>query len=372
MQKFSALRFLAVGGLAILLLLTLSATALAATGGRNVFVLGNQATNKVWVFARGYDGSIKRVGTYSTGGKGTGTALGSLGSLRLSPNGRWLFAVNPDSDSITVFAVNGHKLRRTDIEPCGGSHPVSLTYYDRKLYVLNTGGTGNLCGFRLRWKTGKLEPISNSSVPLSNDEVGTSPQGVQIGFCPEGRVLAVTERDTGKVLCCRMDGPRPIARKIYDSAGETPRGFAFDLSGAVIVAEGQGDVAGAASASSYLMHCTDVLDLVTPSAGDGETSATGVVDFGAYAYVSNSGSGTISRYQVMTTGNLVLRDGEAGVTGRDSKPDGMAFSDGGRNLYALCRGAWTVRGFHIGAKGKLSRFTTGVWIPGHASGIAAW
>jgi 6-phosphogluconolactonase len=374
MQKFGAFRFLAVGGLAILLLLTLSATALAASAGYNVSVLTNQPTNKVIVFARGSNGGLHKAGSYLTGGKGTGTALGSLGSLKLSANGRWLFAVNPASDTISVFAVNGHKLHRTDVEPCGGSHPVSLAYHEMKLYVLNTGGTGNLTGFRLRWKTGKLDPISGSTFPLSNDQEGTSPQGVKISFCSAGLVLVVTEKDTGKVMAYRMYGPRPIGRKIYDSPGATPTGFDFNPTGAVIVAEGQDGVEGVSSASSYMMHCGDILNLVTSSLGDGGTAAAGVVNYpgGAYAYVSNSASGSISRYQVMADGGLVLRAGVAGMTGLGSKPDGMVFSIDGRQLYALCRGTDTVCGFHYGSKGTLSKFRTAVWIPGDSSGIAAW
>jgi 6-phosphogluconolactonase len=364
-------RLLLSGAVASVVFLTLVATAPAATGGRNVFVLGNQLSNKVKVFARAHNGSVRWTGTYLTGGKGTDARLGSLGGLKLSPNGRWLFAVNPASDSITVFAVYGHKLRRTDVEPCGGSHPVSLAYHERKLYVLNTGGAGNVCGFELSPVTGKLTPIDDSSVPLSNDGQGIAPEAVQIAFCSQGLVLVVTERDTGIISLYRMYDGRPVARKMYASAGATPEGFTFNRAGSLVVTESQGGVARGSSASSYLMSCSEFLSLKTRSVASGGTSASGAISLGMFVYVSNS-SGSIAKYHVTTSGRLVLEEGKHGLTGSRSRPHAMASTYDCRNLYVLCQGTHNLCGFHVSSAGRLSRFTRAPRIPAHASAIAAW
>src|SRR6266566_5968638 len=72
---------------------------LAGTGTNgNIYTLTNQiAGNAVAVFSQARDGSLTAAGSVSTGGLGSGSSLGSQGSLTLSHDGRWLFAVNAGS-----------------------------------------------------------------------------------------------------------------------------------------------------------------------------------------------------------------------------------------------------------------------------------
>src|SRR6188474_2848756 len=58
-----------------------------------VFTMDNAAAaNHVLAFRRGADGKLKNDGSFATGGRGTGSGLGSQGAVVLSSNGRWLFA----------------------------------------------------------------------------------------------------------------------------------------------------------------------------------------------------------------------------------------------------------------------------------------
>ena len=84
-----------------------------------VYAMTNAAAgNEVIAFRRANDGTLTRMNAYPTGGKGTGTMkvspatpqngidpLTSQGSLSFSRDGRFLFAVNAGSDSITSFRV---------------------------------------------------------------------------------------------------------------------------------------------------------------------------------------------------------------------------------------------------------------------------
>src|SRR5438045_8761445 len=83
----------------------------AKAGGQPgvVYTLTNATTgNAVAIFDRAADGTLTADGSVSTGGIGTGAGLGSQGSLVLSGNGRWLFAVNAGSNDVSVFSTNGH------------------------------------------------------------------------------------------------------------------------------------------------------------------------------------------------------------------------------------------------------------------------
>ena len=69
-------------------------------------MLSNQpAGNAVLRFDRGRDGSLVQSGSYPTGGTGTGGGLGSQGAVTLDDTGRYLYAVNPGSATVTSFRV---------------------------------------------------------------------------------------------------------------------------------------------------------------------------------------------------------------------------------------------------------------------------
>ena len=111
----------------------------SATGA--VFTLGNsKAGNEVLAFYRGADGHLRRAGTFRTGGRGSSDGLGSQGALVLSSDGELLFEVDAGSNEISSFAVNGTRLRQISHVPSGGERPISLTFREGLLYVLNAGG----------------------------------------------------------------------------------------------------------------------------------------------------------------------------------------------------------------------------------------
>src|SRR4029077_4035807 len=78
-----------------------SKAAVAEESPGAVYVLTNQTTNSVMVYARDADGALSFAGSFTTGGMGAGTGadpLGSQGSLVLGRFHRLLFAVNAGSN----------------------------------------------------------------------------------------------------------------------------------------------------------------------------------------------------------------------------------------------------------------------------------
>ena len=124
------------------------AAARPGAGPGAIYTLSNAVSgNQVLEYRRAADGTLTYSGTVASGGAGTGANLASQGSVVLSDDREWLFAVNAGSNSISSFAVHSGGLVLADTAPSGGTTPVSLTVRGHLLYVLNQGGTGNITGF---------------------------------------------------------------------------------------------------------------------------------------------------------------------------------------------------------------------------------
>ncbi len=339
-----------------------------------VYVMNNDAdANAILVFDRAADGTLSEAGSYLTDGLGTGGGLGSQGALVLSDNGRWLFAVNAGSDEISVFAADGHNLHLTDIVASGGERPISLTVHGNWLYVLNADGGGNITGFYLS-RNGRLNPIPYSTQHLSNDGVGDAPGPAQVSFRPDGRQLVVTEKATNQILTydVRRSG-QATAPVVNASEGITPFGFDFTPDGALLVSEAFGGAENASTASSYgFSH--GQLEVISSTVATNQTAACWLIvtPDGNYAYTTNTGSSSVSGFQIGSNGSLELLDanGRTGETSEGSRPIDAIISSDGATLYVLSGGTSTVTAFHIAADGSLTNLGD-VSVPAGSVGVTA-
>ncbi len=337
-----------------------------------VFTMDNAvAANHVLAYRRGANGELTPNGSFATGGRGTGSGLGSQGAVVLSSNGRWLFTCNAGSDEISVFLVAPSGLVLTHKVSSGGKHPISLALHRNSLFVLNAGGqvgdTDNVAGFV--FFAGRLYPLPQSTHALSADN--TNP--AQVGFSSDGEVLIVTEKDTAVIDTFAVDNDGSIdSVKHFQSSGQTPFGFAVrghDL----IVTEAFGGASDASAASSYNLDRDGDLEVISPTVPTTETSAcwTVVTGNGRYAYAANTGSGTISGYRLAPHGVLTLlnADGVTGITGADSSPADMTLSLNSRFLY--CRnGNGTISAFRVNPNGSLSSLIGVSGLPTGTAGLA--
>jgi len=78
--------------------------------------------NTVVAYTRAGDGSLTVIGSFASGGLGSGGGLGSQGAVTLAGDGRWLLAVNAGSNDISTFRVRGDGgLVRTDRTDAAGT-----------------------------------------------------------------------------------------------------------------------------------------------------------------------------------------------------------------------------------------------------------
>ncbi len=343
-----------------------------------VYTMTNAAEgNAVILFNRNATGRLTSSRSYDTGGEGSGDGLnGTSNPLILSKDNRFLLAVNGGSDEISVFLRYGRSLALERVVPSGGERPISITMHDDVIYVLNVGrtGPGNIMGFRLGSR-GTLREISGSRQPL-NPGAG-SPS--QIGFTPDGRFLVITDKPTNTITTYAVDGqgiagpPQPQA-----STGETPFGFGFTPDGILVVSEAFGGATDASATSSYRIMRDGTLQTISPSVLTTESAAcwADVTDDGRFAYVTNTGSGTVTGYAVDRNGALTLLDanGETGMTGAGSSPVDMAIV-GSAFLYVHNSGTQEIIGFVIDPQtGALTPLRNSVkgGLPATAVGVAAF
>jgi 6-phosphogluconolactonase (cycloisomerase 2 family) len=360
--------------LALIVPLLLGSVFTASAAGRSsgaVYTITNASSgNEVLVFDRMPDGKLAFNAAYPTGGLGSGSGLGSQGALVLSKDHAWLFAVNAGSSDISVFAVLDQGLQLTDVEPSGGELPISLTSHGSLLYVLNAGGSGSIGGFSLS-PAGDLSPLAGSTQPLSNAGAGAAPGPAQVSFTPDGSALVVTEKASNNILTYALAGGLAQPATIHPSAGMTPFGFDFNQRGVLVVSEAFGGSPGASALSSYTVSGSD-LDLVSPSVGTTQTAACWVVidPSGRIAYTTNTGSSSISSYNINRRGALRLIDPVAGFTGPGSAPIDMAFAGNGQFLYAISGGTNTISAFRALPDGSLTAIDLAS-VPAGSLGLAA-
>jgi len=155
-------------------------------------------------FGRQSDGTLVPLDAYETGGAGRAAPSSPpprLNSLIaedsiLAVDNRILLVVNAGSNDVTSFRINpDFSLTRADIEPSGGTSPISLAHHDGIVYVANadedgvfTGPptqSGNVTALRLDRSTGSLTPIAGFSLALRG-------RPADLEVTPDGAYLAVS------------------------------------------------------------------------------------------------------------------------------------------------------------------------------------
>ncbi|KAI0565595.1 WD40/YVTN repeat-like containing protein [Gracilaria domingensis] len=368
-----------------------------------VYAMSNNVTeNTLVVYARRRNGTLKLLDpALRTGGKGAilrddvgVDPLISAFSVIITPDYRFVLAVNAGSQSVSVFKVlRDFSLRLVHVQPVPGFGPNSIAVSGNLVYVASIemdgtfddllSQTGVLSGFRLS-ATGKLFPILGSQRQLTS-----RPAAIQIS--PDHRSLVVsnvlsslTAFGTGileeiVVFSVANDGMlsmTPVARatstelnNAEDRNLPNPIGFEIvRLLGVqyVIVPEVRDIVAAdgmspplnqSASVSTWRLESDGrlfpvQLDVLVGSSLSSGQTASCWIEFSADLdnfWISNTGSDSLSAFS-FKKGISTLEE-EVVATG--SLPTDLWRSRDGRFLYQLFSGAVGV--FKVAKRGKGAR-----------------
>ncbi|OTA00735.1 hypothetical protein A9Z42_0010040 [Trichoderma parareesei] len=349
-----------------------------------VFALTNAVDNAVIAFSRNEDGSLVKTGTFPTGGHGQGVDFDTQGGLQLSADHRFLYAVNPADDHVTVFEVvsGGSSLRKIQ-SVYAGDQPLSISLSSTGFaYVLDgsVASTG-IFGFKVNRQTGLLSPLTNSTIATS------SPIGVPgtVTFAPDGHSLIVTNKvsSTIDVFSVASNGHASLGPLTsVASSGLRPFGAIYGKSNTLYVVESGLPALGNAALSTYHLNGgqSPVLEPLTKSAKNQQTDGCWVVvtPDEKFAYTASFITAAISSYSVAKNGTATLIKGVEAFTGEGSEPVDLAISSDGAYLYNLLRGSGAIAAWKIQADGSLKSiggsFGKGQGIPvaDGASGLAAY
>jgi 6-phosphogluconolactonase (cycloisomerase 2 family) len=324
-------------------------------GSGAVFVMNDNTTaNAVAAYHRAPSGALTLAGTYSTRGLG-GVLSGSVvdhtaseGALTYDRASGLLFAVNPGSDSVSVFRVSGDQLRLSQVIWSGGQFPVSVAVHGNHAYVLNALGGGALSGYRI--SGGRVSPIPGSTRGLGLGTTAATPfTGTpgQVTFSPDGRALTVTTKaatNAVDVFAVHRDGTLSASPTVNTLAGDVPFAVAYDRSGHVLVSE-----AGPNAVATFTLGSSGVLTQLAV-ADTGQMATCWIVRDGRYFYASNAGSGSVSGYSAGSSGGLT----GLGNTATDAGTVDAAAAGDGRFLYVQTGGSGIVDEYAVGAGGALT------------------
>lgn len=336
-----------------------------------VFVETNDpAGNSIATFDRHANGTLSYVTSYATGGNGGRAAgsgsdpLASQASLVLIPDAGVLIAVNAGSDTIAVFEVHGDRLHLEQVVWSGGPFPASVAVHGNLVYALDAGGQGYVSGFRLAG--GFLHPIEGSTrgLGLAN---ATPPfflsDPAQAGFTPGGDHLIVTTKtnSTVDVFSVNPDGrldPAPVK----NSAAGLPFAFVFNGPESLVL-----NFAATSSLQTYRVNADNTITATGAAVGDAQAAPCWITPAAGFDYVSNTGSGSVSEFEVSGSSvTLVSSTAATGISGAIDSATAAGF------LYVQSGLSGTVHAFSIGAGGALTPIQVAS-VPDGASqeGIAA-
>jgi 6-phosphogluconolactonase len=298
-----------------------------------VYTLTNDTgRNAVLDFERLSNGTLQFRASYATGGRGATQVdrgciepcpfIDAQNAVILSPDGRFLFAVNPGSNTVSSFGVTSTGLRLLGHASSGGEHPVSLTVHGDLLYVLNDGSL-TISGLHVA-ANGKLTTIKHSTQKLSGGAVTSDLPPKQIQFDNTGTVLAVTlvavpVIDTFKVGANGVAGKATVNR----AAHPLPSAFSIDSHNRLAVAEmvkdpiplGPGAFPPVSVVSTYSLNTStgELAHIATTPEKGFAAGWTAIANNGRHEYVVNTGAGaptgaTVSVMRISPGGHVSLTE----------------------------------------------------------------
>lgn len=357
-----------------------------------VYVETNTApVNYVIAFDRAHDGTLSNPVRYATLGAGNPAGnpplgiphLDSSGSIALSDNGRFLFAVNAGDNTLTSFRVTGQGLELADIIPTFGTRPVSVTSYKHLVYVLNSVPTdASISGYQVDGDGG-LTPIPGSHQPTTQPNGGLP---AQVQFDESGNFVVVSERLAGAhgvldTYAIRRDGAAgpPVG---HPSSDDGPYAIAFTNRDLMIVANEHfpdvftgGPILSSVSSYAFGSNSGSVNAVDTKLANAGGACWEVITNDNKFVFVTSPFTQNVSSFGIdKKTGKLIPVNGTSIVATTSGAALDEALSGDSKYLYVLDSAGFATSAideFKINTDGTITQIGTSSSFEGSAVGAAA-
>jgi 6-phosphogluconolactonase (cycloisomerase 2 family) len=322
----------------------------AAAGVTRVYTNDNTAgVNTVAGFQHNADGTLTALAgsPFVAGGAGTGTIIGSQGSLQSTADGRFILAADAGSNQISVLRIAPDgSLAPVDGSPFSshGIEPISIAVHGALVYVANEGNGvsgSNYSGFRLT-PLGRLIPIPGSTVALPAtanpgdilfNSTGDNLVGVEVGTSDPNtfRIDSFLVRADGRL------SPAPGSPFSAQSAGPFGSEFSPTNPSHLYVSNAHAG-AGNGSVSAFNVAADGSLSSIGASPyADAQTAPCWVeiTHDGRWLFTVNTASTTISRFAILPDGSLQLLGSTPFSSGTGIRPFDARLGPSGATLYVV-------------------------------------
>jgi 6-phosphogluconolactonase len=350
---FQRARIASTIGLIVLVVAGLAWTApVAAAASKvigHVYVNDNTAgINTVGAFDQHADGTLTPLAgsPFPIGGAGTGTVVGSQGSLQVTRDDRYLLAADAGSNQISVVRIrpDGSLNPQVSRVSSGGIEPVSIAIHGGLVYVANEGNGvsgSNYTGFVLN-AGGHLTPLAGSTFDLPNTALpgdilfnssGKNLIGIEVGTTDPSTFLIDSFVVGGDGRLAPASGsPFPA-----EAAGPFGSEFSPVDPSHLYVSNAHGGAANG-SVSAFSVTGEGALSSIDGSPyPDGQTAPCWVEisHDGKYLFTVNTGSTSISSYRILADGSLQYDSTTPFQSGPGIRPFDARLDVSGNNLYVV-------------------------------------
>jgi 6-phosphogluconolactonase len=310
-------RSLAVALAAHCCLFSLSATAGPAPhGGKYLFYVGTYTeggTNSKGIYAYSYDANTGDIASLGVAAETTNPSF-----VALSPNGRFLYAVNEgsykgtNSGGVSAFSIDRAtgKLTLLNEVPSRGADPCYITLDKNGKFALvanYTGGSVVVFPVLADGKLGEASAFVQHTGKGTNPERQEGPHAHSIDLSPDNRFAFVDDLGLDELLVYKFDSAKgtltpndpPFAKL---NAGSGPRHFALSPSGkfAYVVSEMGRTVTVFSNdaANGRLQHLQTITTLPKDFTGRNDDAEIEIHPSGKFLYASNRGHESIAVYAI--------------------------------------------------------------------------
>jgi 6-phosphogluconolactonase len=263
------------------------------------------------------------------------TSLGSLADTKtpawmtISPNGKFLYAINEQADSVSAFALDAKAgkltpLNKVDTKGKGPCH-VSIDHTGRAIFVANYG-SGSLESFQIKadGSIGERASFIQNEGSGADKSRQQGPHAHSANISHDNRFLVLADLGLDKLLVFKID---PATAKLTPNdppftsikPGSGPRHFVFSPNAKFgYVIDEMGNTIIAFSYDKQLGTLKEIQSVGTlpdDFKGSNTTAEIAISSDGKFLYGSNRGLGTVAVYSVDPKGMLTkIQDAATGGT----------------------------------------------------------
>lgn len=352
---------------ALILLTLFAAAAPAERQGKYLFYVGTyteEGSKSKGIYAFRYDAATTEITPLGLAAETTNPSW-----VALSPNGRYLYAVNevgnykgPNSGGVSAFSIDHATGKLTFLNEVAsrGADPCYITVDRAGKYVLvanYTGGSVAVFPILADGKLGEASAFVQHTGKGTNPERQEGPHAHSIDLSPDNRFAMVDDLGLDELLVYKFDSSKgsltpndPPFTKLDAGAGPRHFGLRPDGKFAYVIAEMGHTVTVFSNdaASGKLQVLQTITTLPTGFTGRNDDAEIQVHPSGKFLYASNRGDDSIAIYAIDPSKGTLSQVGIVPTGGKE--PRSFEIDLAGRLLFAANQKSDNIVVFKIDAK----------------------